>query len=92
MQAEHSEGLADWLLSFIGSQSNKAKAPLPSKKPYAKLANTYLENQDKTVENSNKSLTLAILGRQNFRKSTLVHSLLKQNRVIAREMAGLTHE
>eukprot|EP00978_Attheya_sp_CCMP212_P023393 scaffold71585_cov49-Attheya_sp.AAC.4 len=43
-------------------------------------------------EDGEKQLQLAILGRQNVGKSTLVNALLKQERVIAGPMPGLTRD
>jgi GTP-binding protein len=89
ISAEHGEGLAD--LAVIIHRLTKQKH-LHLQRDRAKLKDDYLENQETNDENSSKPLTLAILGRQNVGKSTLVNSLLKQNRVITGEMPGLTRD
>ena len=55
----------------------------------------YVENEKmkrKRLKDEEKPLRLAILGRQNVGKSTLVNSLLKQDRVIAGSKPGLTRD
>jgi len=89
ISAEHGEGLAD--LAVIIHRLTRQKH-LHLQRERAKLTNDDLENQETNVETSSKPLTLAILGRQNVGKSTLVNSLLKQNRVITGEMPGLTRD
>lgn len=90
ISAEHGEGLAD--LAVIIHTLTKQKH-LRLQRDRVSLTNNDLENYQETNDGtSKKPLTLAILGRQNVGKSTLVNSLLRQNRVITGEMPGLTRD
>ena len=53
-----------------------------------------LESEDETgnADSDIKPLQLAILGRQHVGKYTLVSTLLKEERFIARKMPGLTRD
>jgi GTP-binding protein len=85
ISAEHGEGMAD--IAAVIEQWTAAKRialGLPDRD------SDY--GEDKEVEGEEKPLQLAILGRQNVGKSTLVNALLKQERVIAGAMPGLTRD
>lgn len=86
ISAEHGEGMAD-LATIIDHLSAEKQKLLFGDKP---------EEEDVEVDPTNKEkerpLRLAILGRQNVGKSTLVNSLLKQKRVIAGDRPGLTRD
>jgi len=82
ISAEHGEGLADIAVIIQNSLAEMK----PSK------------NQDdgvttsSTLNISNKPLQLAICGRQNVGKSTLINALLQRNRVICGPTPGLTRD
>jgi GTP-binding protein len=85
ISAEHGEGMVD-VAEIIDrlTQEKRQRLGLP------------LTNEDtyekKTSDNNEKPLQLAILGRQNVGKSTLVNSLLGEERVIAGDTPGLTRD
>jgi len=83
ISAEHGEGLADIavLINKL-TREKRLRHGLP------------LEDEDETekADSDIKPLQLAILGRQNVGKSTLVNTLLGEERVIAGEMPGLTRD
>ena len=80
ISAEHGEGLAD-IAAYIELLTEKKK----------QILEVTLDDGDAKKE-SEQPLRLAILGRQNVGKSTLVNSLLKQDRVIAGSRPGLTRD
>ena len=90
ISAEHGEGLAD-IATIIESLTAKKRMSLRIPVNY-----DYIEDEEKKgkgISNDDeKPLRLAILGRQNVGKSTLVNSLLKQDRVIAGSRPGLTRD
>lgn len=83
ISAEHGEGMAD-IATIINELTRKKRLrlglPLESKE------------EGKTEDPSKKPLQLAILGRQNVGKSTIVNHLLGEERVIAGETPGLTRD
>lgn len=85
ISAEHGEGLAD-IASVVESLSMKKRRALIGDK-----VETEMIERKSDVEKE-KPLRLAILGKQNVGKSTLVNSLLKENRVIAGDRPGLTRD
>jgi len=82
ISAEHGEGLAD--LAVLVEECIHAKNPTKREEEEE------IPQQEKTKDE--RPLQLAILGRQNVGKSTLVNALLRQERVIAGEMPGLTRD
>ena len=48
--------------------------------------------QHEGVEDEDETISLAILGRQNVGKSTLLNRMVKENRVITGSYAGLTRD
>lgn len=84
ISAEHGEGLAD--LAVVIDDAIKRKEV--SIHDDLIDANTRKENDSEPK----KPLQLAILGRQNVGKSTLVNALLNQNRVITGSTPGLTRD
>jgi len=85
ISAEHGEGMAD-IAAVIEEWTIKKRQALG-------LPDRNLEEQD-TVDDADqdKPLQLAILGRQNVGKSTLVNTLLQRERVIAGATPGLTRD
>lgn len=88
MSAEHGEGLAD-IAAVIETLTRKKRRLLGLDPLDDEEDNLGVIEVDESKE---KPLRLAILGRQNVGKSTLVNSLLKQDRVIAGSMPGLTRD
>eukprot|EP00816_Leptocylindrus_hargravesii_P011205 CAMPEP_0196823890 /NCGR_PEP_ID=MMETSP1362-20130617/89483_1 /TAXON_ID=163516 /ORGANISM="Leptocylindrus danicus, Strain CCMP1856" /LENGTH=553 /DNA_ID=CAMNT_0042203937 /DNA_START=326 /DNA_END=1987 /DNA_ORIENTATION=+ len=89
ISAEHGEGLTDLAVIVDELTRQKMERLGISSDPTTEED----KNKDKKEEDHvNKPLQLAILGRQNVGKSTLVNALLKQERVITGELAGLTRD
>ena len=82
ISAFHGEGMADIALAI--EEATEEKFPPVE------------ESEDKSdlndVDDREKPLQLAILGRQNVGKSTLVNALLQEDRVIAGSTPGLTRD
>jgi len=88
ISAEHGEGMAD--IAVIINRLNQLKRGSPDDiDGYDKSSKDKIDRSKVVNE---KPLQLAILGRQNVGKSTLVNALLKQNRVISGERPGLTRD
>jgi len=85
ISAAHGEGLSE-LATIIESLTLKKRAALGLPKMNG------LENDDRLANDADKPLQLAILGRQNVGKSTLVNALLKRERVICGPTPGLTRD
>jgi GTP-binding protein len=85
ISAEHGEGMAD--IAGVIEEWTAAK-----RQALGLAARDGDYGEDKEVDGEEKPLQLAILGRQNVGKSTLVNALLKQDRVIAGAMPGLTRD
>jgi GTPase len=84
ISAEHGEGMAD-IATIIEE--------LKEKKRIALGLPIIADNiEDANVPDEAKPLQLAILGRQNVGKSTLVNALLKRDRVICGPTPGLTRD
>lgn len=83
ISAEHGEGIADIAVIIDKLTCKKRlRLGLPLKR----------EKEVKSSDTSNKPLQLAILGRQNVGKSTIVNHLLGEERVIAGDTPGLTRD
>lgn len=95
ISAEHGEGLTD--IAVIVDKLTQKKMERLGLASLQSPDNDHNNNGAK-VSNKNdedqidKPLQMAILGRQNVGKSTLVNALLKQERVITGELAGLTRD
>ncbi len=92
MAAEHGEGLAD-IAELIEKLTAKKRRMMGI------AENTDDDNDEAHLQNGmgkgkkrEKELQLAILGRQNVGKSTLVNALLQQERVISGDRPGLTRD
>ena len=86
ISAEHGEGMAD-IAALIEDLSQKRRTFLGIQ---SDVGEEFDVTENKTSKE--KPLRLAILGRQNVGKSTLINSLLKQNRVITGSTPGLTRD
>jgi len=76
ISAEHGEGISDIALIIENLQKEKNK----------------LYGNETDGDNKEKPLQLAVLGRQNVGKSTLVNTLLNYERVITGPLPGLTRD
>jgi len=89
ISAEHGEGMAD-LAAIIEDLAMKKLNNLGLEQTL-EISTTTTKEVEGTKEQP-LPLRLAILGRQNVGKSTLVNSLLQQNRVITGDKPGLTRD
>lgn len=83
ISAEHGLGIPDlceFIVDKISSFDNKHK-----------LANTNADNMSVNVSGENK-IRLAIIGRPNVGKSTIVNKIIGANRQLVADFAGLTRE
>jgi GTPase len=91
ISAQHGEGMADIAVAIekLGRMI-KLEEPRLTK---CETNDSWYEDHDTINQNTlEKPLQLAILGRQNVGKSTLVNSLLKKDRVIVGATPGLTRD
>jgi GTPase len=88
ISAEHGEGLAD-VANIIEDLTSKKKDFLGISSDDEAIDDA---EEDYQSTHREKPLRLAILGRQNVGKSTLVNALLKEDRVIAGNRPGLTRD
>ncbi|KAL7436777.1 hypothetical protein ACHAXH_007785, partial [Discostella pseudostelligera] len=87
VSAEHGDGIADIAVLIAKlTREKRARLGLPEESDSDDAGGM------KKTDNEIKPLQLAILGRQNVGKSTLVNSLLREERVIAGETPGLTRD
>jgi len=84
ISAEHGEGIVD-IAVLIDKLTREKRVRLC-------LPEEDNEEDNKNQDSEMKPLQLAILGRQNVGKSTLVNSLLGEERVISGETPGLTRD
>lgn len=87
ISAEHGEGFAD-IAAIIEDMTDFKRRALGLPDPQDNVD----ESSEREMKKKEKSLRLAVLGRQNVGKSTMVNALLKQNRVICGAKAGLTRD
>lgn len=98
ISAEHGEGMSDIAILIEELSEKKRQKMGYTKEDVIQLPMTKKEREAKAISTSNpdegkeKPLQLAILGRPNVGKSTLVNSLLRQERVIAGSTPGLTRD
>jgi GTP-binding protein len=87
ISAEHGEGVGD-LLDAIVQKLGKKRVSTPT------VANSAAEivDVDEAVEESSKEVAVAIVGRPNAGKSSLVNRLLREERMIVSEMPGTTRD
>ena len=94
ISAEHGEGMAD-IAAIIEDLTNKKRIMLYGNDDYNEQGHNETSATSTTPPHplpDEKPLQLAILGRTNVGKSTLVNSLLRQNRVITGPTPGLTRD
>ena len=84
ISAEHGEGIAD-IAVLIHKLTREKRIRLG-------LPEVSTDDESKNMDSTVKPLQLAILGRQNVGKSTLVNTLLGEERVISGETPGLTRD
>lgn len=88
ISAEHGDGMVDIAAIIVRmTREKRIRLGLPEG-----TDDDDDEKKKKGAENEIKPLQLAILGRQNVGKSTLVNRLLGEERVIAGETPGLTRD
>ena len=88
ISAEHGDGMAELAVLVDKLTKDKRKRlGLPERNDADEEKRNKSSSSDET-----RPLQLAILGRQNVGKSTLVNALLGEERVIAGEMPGLTRD
>ena len=93
ISAQHGEGMADIAVAIENLQrtAESEQQNIGATKPL----DSWYDDQDKSEQidaDKEKPLQLAILGRQNVGKSTLVNALLKKDRVIVGATPGLTRD
>jgi GTP-binding protein len=90
ISAEHGDGMADIaVLVDRLTREKRARLGLPERDD---AADGGKGRRASSEDAGSRPLQLAILGRQNVGKSTLVNALLGEERVIAGEMPGLTRD
>lgn len=82
LSAEHGEGVADLFGALWPIIGDKAEA--------AEAAEEFAESEEEEAENSRGPLKLAIVGRPNAGKSTLINRLLGEDRLLTGPEAGIT--
>lgn len=82
ISAEHGEGMAD--IAVVIEQLTQQKR--------LSMGWSTVSEDDESQDEEEKPLQLTILGRQNVGKSTLVNTLLRQQRVISGATPGLTRD
>ena len=92
ISAEHGDGMAE-IAALVDRLAREKRARLGLPEQADDDADEDRRRGGKGGDSENvRPLQLAILGRQNVGKSTLVNSLLGEERVIAGEMPGLTRD
>ncbi len=94
MSAEHGEGLVDIaeLIEKLTAEKRRMMGIPETTNDDDDIDEAHLQNDIGRGKKAEKELQLAILGRQNVGKSTLVNALLQQERVIAGDRPGLTRD
>lgn len=87
ISAEHGEGMAD--IARVIDELTQKKRELYG---FEEVDEEIIDRKSKSKSQREKPLRLAVLGRQNVGKSTLVNSLLKEDRVIVGSTPGLTRD
>ena len=89
ISAEHGEGLGELMIDVLNALG--LKPMLRQKDPHAQLAEEAVPEDDETLR-SHRPLRVAIVGRPNAGKSTLVNALLGEDRMITGPEPGLTRD
>ncbi len=87
ISAEHGLGMSD-LYDAVASVAKKAEEALPEEAPEHGAA----EAADETQEETGGVLQLAVVGRPNVGKSTLINKLLGEERLLTGPEAGITRD
>lgn len=92
LSAEHGEGMAD-LVEALEPFMPKEEEPEPEEAFDVEAAEASVRGDGDVAEEAEpKSLQLAIVGRPNVGKSTLLNALLREERVLAGPEAGMTRD
>jgi GTPase len=89
ISAEHGEGIGDLTVEIAGALG--LKLPQPKRRSRDKDA-PFEEEEEETARESKKPVRVAIVGRPNAGKSTLVNALLGEDRMITGPEPGLTRD
>ncbi len=92
ISAEHGEGIGDLydaLLPYAGDQRAAPRQRRPSRRDRAEEELVDLEDDD---EEGHRPISMAIVGRPNVGKSTLVNHLLGEERMLTGPEAGITRD
>jgi GTPase len=89
MSGEHGEGMAELYAELLKKGGAKADAPLPVE---AQDGYEAFDPDDETPEDKTRPIKLAIVGRPNAGKSTLINTLLDEDRMLTGPEAGITRD
>jgi GTPase len=92
ISAEHGEGMADLYAAILAALGDPEAEQEAEAEPTPGLAAALDDPATVDDEEEPKSLQLALVGRPNVGKSTLLNRLLQQERVITGPMPGLTRD
>ena len=95
ISAEHGLGMANLYLALRSKEQKlvaKDKSVLPHSETQPDMDKVYEDLDNFSVEKDSEILRLAIVGRPNVGKSTLINALLGQNRVLTGPEAGITRD
>ena len=95
ISAEHGLGMANLYLALRSKEQKlvaKDKSVLPHAETQPDMDKVYEDLDNFSVEKESEILRLAIVGRPNVGKSTLINALLGQNRVVTGPEAGITRD
>lgn len=100
LSAEHGEGFGDFfeaLLPLMGEEAQAPKEEQPKKSRLRKVLPQTEEEHDallaeETQEDASAPLSIAIVGRPNAGKSTLINALLHEERLLTGPEAGITRD
>ena len=91
ISAEHGQGVGD-LLEEIANHLESAYAPRPSAEPRREMPLEEEESAEPAETPTKEEVSIAIVGRPNAGKSSLVNRLLREDRMIVSEVPGTTRD